>query len=597
MENDIRMFRGKKQVKKGKLWRPCCNFIGCKNRTSNKLCEKHKIFRESINKIDILCYKFIIILKQKILERKSYPKGNYKKIKDFPNYLIYDDGRIYSIISKKFKKPDISESGYDRCSLQDNNEKYLKMGVHRLVAQHFIPNPNNYPIVDHINRIRTDNNVNNLRWVTQAMNQTNLSTNTSGITGLSYDKIHNKWVAGRKNIIRKSFDTKEEAIEYLNDPNNPKYHIKIDRIVGINYKKDRNKWEVHLKYIPYKTFKNKIDAICYKLIHMLKNKSLESKSYPKGNYKQIKDFPNYLIYDDGRVYNIKSKKFRKLTPNKLGYISLTLQNKGVSKGYSCHRLVAMYFIPNPNNYPIVDHKNRIKTDNNVNNLRWVTNAMNNENLSSNTSGYPGISYCKTRDNWCVSKRGIKSKWFDTKEEAIEYLDNPTDPKYHTGIRKVNKSGVTGLSYCNTHKKWQVNLQGIDSKSFKNKQDAIDYLNNPTDPKYHIGLQSNNSTGYEGISFRKNRNIYSVYIKNKIKYKEFKTIQDAIEYYNDPNNIKYCKRKNSTSGFKNITYVKSKKKWIFQKKIYGKMYTKSFINKIDAIRYKFIMLLKINSSML
>ena len=423
------------------------------------------------------------------------------------------------------------------------------------------------------------------------MNQTNLSTNTSGITGLSYNKTHNKWVAGGKNIIRKSFDTKEEAITYLNDPDNPKYHIKIDKIVGINYKKDRNKWEVSLKYIPFKRFKNKIDAICYKFIYMLKNKSLESKSYPKGNYKKIKDYPNYLIYDDGRVYNIKSKKFRKLTPNKLGYISLTLQNKGVSKGYSCHQLVAIHFIPNPNNYPIVDHINRIKTDNNVNNLRWVTNAMNNENLSSNTSGIPGISYCKTIDKWCFNKSIIKSKWFDTKKEAIEYFNDPDNPKYHTGIRKTNKSGIKGLWYDNYHNRWTVKLQGIDVKSFKIKKDAIEYLNNPTNPKYHNGLQNNNSTGYEGISFRKNRNIYSVYIKNKIKYKEFITKQEAINYYNDPNNIKYCKRKNSTSGFKNITYVKSKKKWIFQKKINGKMYTKPFINKIDAICYKFIFNLK------
>ena len=588
-ENEIRIFDGKKQVKQGKLWRPCCNFIGCKNRTSNKLCKKHTLFRKSINKIDILCYKFIIILKQKSLERKSYPKGNYKKNKDFPNYLIYDDGRVYSIIYKKFKKPDISESGYDRCSLQDNNEKYLKIGVHRLVAQHFIPNPNNYPIVDHINRIRTDNNVNNLQWVTQEMNQTNLSTNTSGITGLSYDKTHNKWVAGKKNIIRKSFDTKEEAIEYLNDPNNPKYHIKINKIIGISF--DKPKWQVKLKNIPYKRFQNKINAIIYKFIHILKNKLSLSKSYPKGNYKKIKKFPNYLIYDDGRVYNIKSKKFRKLTPNQLGYISLVLANKGVSKGYSCHQLVAKYFIPNPNNYPIVDHINHIKTDNNVNNLRWVTPAMNNENLSSNTSGIPGVSYCNKYKIWNASKRGIKNKSFNTKEEAIGYLDNPTDPKYNTGIRKANKSGVTGLSYCNTHNVWQIHLLGIDTKSFKNKNDAIQYLNNPSDPKYHTGLQNNNSTGYNGISFRKNRKIYSVYIKNKIKYKEFITKQEAINYYNDPNNIKYCKRKNSTSGFKNITFITSENNWKFQTKNNNKIYQKRFKNKIDAICYKFIFNLK------
>ena len=341
---------------------------------------------------------------------------------------------------------------------------------------------------------------------------------------------------------------------------------------------------------------NKIDVLCYKFIIILKNKSLESKSFPKGNYKKIKGFPNYLIYDDGRVYTIKYGRFRNLEKENSGYIRVSLSNNNNHLNTGIHRLVAQHFIPNPNNYPIVDHINRIKTDNNVNNLRWVTNAMNNENLSSNTSGIPGISYCKTRDKWCVAKRNIKSKWFNTKEESIEYLNNPNDPKYHTGIRKTNHSGITGLSYCNTHNKWLVNLQGIDAKSFKNKKDAIEYLNNPTNPKYHNGLQSNNSTGYEGISFRKNRNIYSVYIKNKIKYKEFKTKEESIEYLNNPNNPKYHKSiyLNNTSGFKNITFVTSENNWKFQKKINNKILQKRFKNKIDTLCYKFIILLKIRS---
>ena len=528
------------------------------------------------------------------MEKRSYPNGNYKKITGFPNYLIYDDGRVYTIKYKKFRKLDKNSNGYIRASLS-NNGKHKNIGVHRLVASHFIPNPYNYPVVDHINRIRTDNNVNNLRWVTQELNMGNISSNTSGITGLSYDKIHNKWVAGKKNITRKSFDTKEEAIEYLNDPDNPKYHIKIDKIIGISF--DKPKWQVKLQNIPYKRFINKVDAICYKFIYILKNKSVESKSYPKGNYKKINDFPGYLIYDDGTLYGIKSKHFRKMTPNKMGYISFTLQNKGITKGYSCHQLVAKYFIPNPNNYPIVDHKNRIKTDNNVNNLRWVTPAMNNENLSSNTTGIPGLSYCKTRDKWCVNKRSIKSKWFDIKKEAIEYLNNPNDPKYHTGIRKTNSSGITGLSYSNTHNKWTLNLKGIDTKSFKNKKDAIEYLNNPTNPKYHTGLQNNNSTGHEGISYRKDRKIYTVYIKKKIKYKEFKTKNESIEYLNDPNNPKYHKSiyLNNTSGFKHITFITSENNWKFQKKYNNKIYQKRFKNKIDAICYKFIFNLKIKSN--
>ena len=58
--------------------------------------------------------------------------------------------------------------GYRNVSV---NGKYFR--VHRLVAETFIPNPDNKPFVDHINRVRDDNRVENLRWVTRSENQRN----------------------------------------------------------------------------------------------------------------------------------------------------------------------------------------------------------------------------------------------------------------------------------------------------------------------------------------------------------------------------------------------------------------------------------------
>lgn len=65
--------------------------------------------------------------------------------------------------------------------------------------------------------------------------------------------------------------------------------------------------------------------------------------------------------------------------NQHGYIQKTLVNENGRKTWDIHRLVAMAFIPNPENKPCVDHINTDKTDNRVENLRWVTyseNAMN-----------------------------------------------------------------------------------------------------------------------------------------------------------------------------------------------------------------------------
>ena len=108
------------------------------------------------------------------------------EIKGYPNYLIYDDGRIYSkyrknhkIKSGMFMKDRLDKNGYRIVYLP---KKTLK--VHRLVALHYIPNPNNYPQVDHINRIKDDNRVENLRWVNHSMNNINKDTQKNNKLGL-----------------------------------------------------------------------------------------------------------------------------------------------------------------------------------------------------------------------------------------------------------------------------------------------------------------------------------------------------------------------------------------------------------------------------
>ena len=82
---------------------------------------------------------------------------------DFPNYIISEDGEIRN--SKgKIIKGEISNTGYRRVSLSNNDVKHKKMSVHRLVAETYIPNPHNYPEVNHKNENKLDNSVSNLEW-------------------------------------------------------------------------------------------------------------------------------------------------------------------------------------------------------------------------------------------------------------------------------------------------------------------------------------------------------------------------------------------------------------------------------------------------
>jgi hypothetical protein len=95
---------------------------------------------------------------------------------------------------------------------------------------------------------------------------------------------------------------------------------------------------------------------------------------------------DYEVSNLGRVRSNKHGKVRVLKPfkssNKVNsdkygfYLSVRLLNNGTEKDYSVHRLVAMAFIPNPNNLPCVNHKNGLRSDNSVENLEWCDASYN-----------------------------------------------------------------------------------------------------------------------------------------------------------------------------------------------------------------------------
>ena len=93
-----------------------------------------------------------------------------------------------------------------------------------------------------------------------------------------------------------------------------------------------------------------------------------------------KDIPSYEglygITKDGKIYNLKYKRFLKAASDKDGYLRINLSKNGQKVSYRVHRLVALTYIPNPNNYPIINHKDENKQNNNVSNLEWCTHKYN-----------------------------------------------------------------------------------------------------------------------------------------------------------------------------------------------------------------------------
>lgn len=87
---------------------------------------------------------------------------------------------------------------------------------------------------------------------------------------------------------------------------------------------------------------------------------------------------NRISYNSYGMPRKLKGRLMKLHLNVYGYYDVGLSNAAGKNGniYKVHRLVALAFIPNPDNLPQVNHKNGIKTDNNVKNLEWCTNAYN-----------------------------------------------------------------------------------------------------------------------------------------------------------------------------------------------------------------------------
>ena len=100
-------------------------------------------------------------------------------------------------------------------------------------------------------------------------------------------------------------------------------------------------------------------------------------------WRDIKEYEGlYQVSNLGRVRSLNCRGHKGcigiLTPrlDGKGYEMVALYKEGKARNTKVHRLVAQAFIPNPNNYPQVNHKDEDKTNNNVDNLEWCTNEYN-----------------------------------------------------------------------------------------------------------------------------------------------------------------------------------------------------------------------------
>ena len=142
---------------------------------------------------------------------------------------------------------------------------------------------------------------------------------------------------------------------------------------------------------------------------------------------ELKDYPDYFISTRGRVFSKKKGDMRELKPSFNKYLKVILYKEGKSYTKRIHRLVCETFLKRVEGKNVVDHINRNKLDNRLENLHWVNYRENNINKgmhSRNTSGKTGVRFHKSSKRWRgfiqVEANKLKEKCFKTKQEAINW---------------------------------------------------------------------------------------------------------------------------------------------------------------------------------
>lgn len=111
----------------------------------------------------------------------------------------------------------------------------------------------------------------------------------------------------------------------------------------------------------------------------------------------------YQVSNFGRVKSLRfgKEKIMKILKYPNGYLKINLYKQKSVKTYQLHRLVANAFIPNPNNYPIINHKDEDKTNNRFDNLEWCSYSYN------NTYGKHGLRMLRSCKKVQCIETGVK----------------------------------------------------------------------------------------------------------------------------------------------------------------------------------------------
>ena len=144
------------------------------------------------------------------VDRRTIAEENWVDIDNCDTHQVSDKGRIYVKATNQIIYGHLAH-GYRYVIITDNDGINHHLAVHRLVAQAFVPNPDNKPQVDHIDSNPENNDATNLRWVDQAEQYVNEETKKKKQLGL--ERKQRRWKI--KPLLEKIFEIEPDKMELI----------------------------------------------------------------------------------------------------------------------------------------------------------------------------------------------------------------------------------------------------------------------------------------------------------------------------------------------------------------------------------------------
>ena len=364
-------------------------------------------------------------------------------------YKISNLGRVFIEGTGKLMKFRLNQDGYINCRFtrEDDRKNFM---IHELVLATFEGSkPTKSHTVDHINKTRYDNKINNLRWATKQQQNENRN---------KYSKI------GAKGIPVDVYSDDNEFIKTYKNATSAANELEIDNEMILKCCRYNKKKPTEAKYKRYAGY-----------IWKFPNTTVENEIWKVIDYKCLGQ--TYEVSNLGRVKISSIDKISELTnlyenypddhPNKYVRISLCNKNPDIDTKYYVHNLVAYAFIenPDPENYDIVNHKDGVKYHNSIDNLEWCSQSMNVQHAHDT-----GLINCYTKS---IRVTNIYTN------EIVEY-ESILEASEATGVNKtsityvINGDQYASKGFIFEHVNSQdtyITLEEISNGIFKIKQES------------------------------------------------------------------------------------------------------------------------------